>query len=193
MANLLIFFSTVRLLNACGKVESALLILKSWKIVELKRKTCWKFCGKLEENRTAKIFQKSACWNCWNRKSDFRGKLVGKDFRHPEKFPKFRAIPVFPQIVENAVESLRKVCGKPQKRLEIGTFFSLKSAHFSRKNGLYRHNPAAYCGICSRFFKTGNRKFVCIKWKNEARKTAIHLPLMGLGFDVFDDIFYQLL
>ena len=135
MANLLIFFLTVQLLNGCGKVETTLLILKSWKIVELKRKTCWKFCGKLEENRTAKNFQKSDCWNCWNRKSDFRGKLVGKDFRHLEKFPKFGAISVFPQIVENAVESFLKVCGKLWKWLGIGTFFRWNRNIFREKTG----------------------------------------------------------
>ena len=127
------------------------------------------------------------------QKIGFSWKTGWERFPTPRKISEISAISVFPQIVENAVESLRKVCGKPQKWLEIGTFFSLKSAHFSRKNGLYRHNPAAYCGICSRFFKTGNRKIVCIKWKNEAINTTIHLPLMGLGFDVFDDIFYQLL
>lgn len=110
-----------------------------------------------------------------------------KNFRNFGRFPSFHELwktllKVFGKSVENRKNSLKSA-----------HFFSLKSAHFSRKNGLYRHNPAAYCGICSRFFKTGNRKFVCIKWKNEARKTAIHLPLMGLGFDVFDDIFYQLL
>ena len=126
MANLLIFFLTVQLLKLCWKVESALLILKSWKIVELKRKTCWKFCGKLEENRTAKIFQKSACWNCWNRKSDFRGKLVGKDFRHPEKFPKFGRFPSFHKLWK----TLLKVFGKSVENRKNG----LKSAHFFRWN-----------------------------------------------------------
>ena len=175
MANLLIFFSTVQLLELCGKVESALLILKSWKIVELKRKACWKFCGKLEENRTAKIFQKSACWNCWNRKSDFRGKLVGKDFRHPEKFPKFRAISVFPQIVENAVESLRKGCGKPQKWLEIGTFFFAEIGTFFEKKRALQTQSGCILWNMQPFFQ--NRKSeICLhkmeKWGKKKRQSV---------------------
>ena len=70
--------------------------------------------------------------------------------------------------------------------------FRLSSTFFEKKRALQTQSGCILWNM-QPFFKTGNRKFVCIKWKNEARKTAIHLPLMGLGFDVFDDIFYQLL
>lgn len=71
-------------------------------------------------------------------------------------------------------------------------FFAEISTFFEKKRALQTQSGCILWNM-QPFFKTGNRKFVCIKWKNEARKTAIHLPLMGLGFDVFDDIFYQLL
>ena len=135
MANLLIFFSTVQLLNVCGKVESTLLILKSWKIVELKRKTCGKFCGKLEENGTAKIFQKIACWNCWNKKSDFRGKRTGKDSRYPEKFPKFRAILSFHKLWKTLLKVFWKSVENCENGLESAEFFRWNRNIFREKTG----------------------------------------------------------
>jgi hypothetical protein len=112
-------------------------------------KILWKTRGK----SNGKNFSKIRMLKLLKQKIGFSWKTGWERFPTPRKISEISAISVFPQIVENAVESLRKVCGKPQKWLEIGTFFSLKSAHFSRKNGLYRHNPAAYCGICSRFSK----------------------------------------
>lgn len=98
-----------------------------------------------------------------------------KNFRNFGRFLSFHKLwktllKVFGKSVENRKNGLKSAhfCA------EISTFFEKKRA-LQTQSGCILWNMQP-------FFKTGNRKFVCIKWKNEARKNGNPFAFNGSWF-----------
>ena len=117
MTNLLIFFSTVQLLNACGKVER----LWSWKeklvenFVENSRKIEWQKFFKNPHVETVETENRIFVENWLGKISDTQ-----KNFRNFGRFLSFHKL----------WKTLLKVFGKSVENRKNG----LKSAHFLRWN-----------------------------------------------------------
>ena len=90
------------------------------------------------------------------QKTGFSWKTGWERFPIPRKISEISGDFVFPQIVENAVESLRKVCGKPQKRLGIGTFFLSEIGTFFEKKRALQTQSGCILWNMQPFFQ--NRK-----------------------------------
>jgi hypothetical protein len=78
----------------------------------VEKKNLWKILWKTQRKWNGKNFSKNRMLKLLKQKIGFSWKTDWERFPIPRKIPKISGDFVFPQIVENAVESLLKVCGK---------------------------------------------------------------------------------